>query len=863
MSEYANWFQQITGFPPHPWQERLAAEADPSSRIIRIPTGMGKSAGTLLAWLYHRVVRDDARWPRRLAFVLPMRTLADQVARDARHWVEAARANLRVHLLMGGVEAERWVGEIERPAILIGTQDMLLSRALNRGYGSARGLWPMEFGALHHDTLWIFDEIQLMGVGLATSTQLQAFRDALVGRSLRGTWSWWMSATLQPSWLDSIDFRAMRREHLAQPLHVPEEERKGGIWESQKGLDWRREALDARSLAKLVLEEHQAGSQSLVVVNTVKAAVDLYVQLHKETKQTKGDAPPELRLAHSRFRPHERKQWNFLGREAEENLPQGGRILIATQIVEAGVDISASLLITELAPYPSLVQRFGRAGRRPGQAARVLVIGEVAEERRKALPYTPEELHSAGAALERLLEEGRGVSIRALEESEAGWGEAFLREVYPYKPDQLLRRQEFEDLFDTTPDISGADLDVGRYIRVGDERDVRVFFREIDEKKRILEGMHPTKRDELCPAPAHEVEDFCRKADVGAYLLDFETGHWVRAKRFVPGMTLLLPASGGGYDPELGWAPSSKKAVTVVGDLSQEASAHERVFDEAALVTASQSLEDDSLSQAEWKTIAFHGRETAEEAADLARHLHLPNLLARLLLLTARWHDLGKAHPAFSGAIRSAARETGPPLAMRNDLAKAPAHAWRKPAYPKHPGFRHELASTLALFEFLKRSEPDHPAVKGFTWPDESPGKEREEPIDSHSLAHELRALSVEEFDLLAYLVCSHHGKVRCNLANSPLDQKRNVSATFGIAEGEELPATELADEDGGYETLPVLELSLELASVGLGERFGRSWGERVAGLLERYGPFTLAFLEALFRVADWRASRRNSSEER
>jgi hypothetical protein len=34
-----------------------------------------------------------------------------------------------------------------------------------------------------------------------------------------------------------------------------------------------------------------------------------------------------------------------------------------------------------------------------------------------------------------------------------------------------------------------------------------------------------------------------------------------------------------------------------------------------------------------------------------------------------------------------------------------------------------------------------------------------------------------------------------------------------------------------------------------------RSWTKNVLGLLERYGPFNLAYLETVVRVADWRAS--------
>ncbi len=36
---------------------------------------------------------------------------------------------------------------------------MLLSRALNRGYATGRARWPLEFGLLSHDALWILDGV--------------------------------------------------------------------------------------------------------------------------------------------------------------------------------------------------------------------------------------------------------------------------------------------------------------------------------------------------------------------------------------------------------------------------------------------------------------------------------------------------------------------------------------------------------------------------------------------------------------------------------------------------------------------------------------------------------------------------------
>lgn len=62
---------------------------------------------------------------------------------------------------------------------------MLLSRALNRGYGTSGSRWPIQFGLLNTDCLWTLDEIQLMGAGLATTAQLEAFRPMLGVHGIR------------------------------------------------------------------------------------------------------------------------------------------------------------------------------------------------------------------------------------------------------------------------------------------------------------------------------------------------------------------------------------------------------------------------------------------------------------------------------------------------------------------------------------------------------------------------------------------------------------------------------------------------------------------------------------------------------
>jgi CRISPR-associated endonuclease/helicase Cas3 len=116
---------------------------------------------------------------------------------------------------------------------------------------------------------------------------------------------------------------------------------------------------------------------------------------------------------------------------------------------------------------------------------------------------------------------------------------------------------------------------------------------------------------------------------------------------------------------------------------------------------------------------------------------------------------------------------------------------------------------------------------------------------------------------LLAYLVASHHGKVRVGLHAAPRDQEyrdrdgRGLPIR-GVREGDCLPAVTF---DAGVQPVPALSLTLEPAAIGLSKRTGASWRERCLGLLERYGPAALAYLEALLRAADVRASRLTTSD--
>jgi CRISPR-associated endonuclease/helicase Cas3 len=99
---------------------------------------------------------------------------------------------------------------------------------------------------------------------------------------------------------------------------------------------------------------------------------------------------------------------------------------------------------------------------------------------------------------------------------------------------------------------------------------------------------------------------------------------------------------------------------------------------------------------------------------------------------------------------------------------------------------------------------------------------------------------------------------VRVTWHASPADQKAIDDALRirGVRDGEVLPAVLLAASDGTAIELAPSTLRLDASAAGLNPVTGRGWTERVLGLLERHGPFALAYLEALLRASDQRASR-------
>jgi CRISPR-associated endonuclease/helicase Cas3 len=802
---FGELFRRATGSEPYGFQARIARDGLPD--LIEAPAGAG-TTGVILAWLWRRLYGPDPGRPaRRLIYALPQRSLTEQVSAEVRGWL--ARLGLTdevsLHVAMGArweTEGE-WRDDLHKPAIVIGTTDALVSKALNRALGMSRAIFPIDFALVTNGAHWVIDQPELSPQATATMRQLAAFAARL--------------GTAEPFGLTCLSTLAKK------PIQILDVERTGALSTRLAALRAVRrlpvDPGDYRAIATAVIEHHRPGALTLVVVNTVDAAQRLYPQLRA--------GATECTLLHPRFRGIER-----VGRLAAVTGPPGqrGRIVVTDQVVEAGLDLDAALLVTETAPWPSLIQRAVGCNRGGLLNADAEVWWLPPPD---PFPYRPEDIDATARELGRV--EGERLTTQDLT----------ARDV-PRHHGQLtvIRPSDLAGLFDTAPDPSGDDVDLAPYLRDAGDRDAEDLDVELAWAT-WTPGADGAPDPEIrvpaveyrCRVPIGDAVAFARDRAVWRY--DRSAGGWARitpqpASRPRPSEVLLVSAADGGYGVETGFDPAAPGPVPDSPELLTPDELGKRLALAAAEADCVADAEDD-LDEAEprrWQSLDEHSEQVRDQAAALLAVLAptIPPEAARSAVVAGYLHDLGKAHEIWQDAI----------CALADDDEKAGIEAGRPWAKSGGNGallfaggvaFRHELASLLLI---------DGP----------------------------LAALVAEspDPDLTKYLVLAHHGKLRVHVRERDAPSDLAVPVVTAVT-----PVTPVTPEHQASASVirglrqgvtsavpPMLGQPATTLTVDLDQFLldgDRSWARTVAGLRDRYGPFVLAYLEALVRVADWRAS--------
>jgi CRISPR-associated endonuclease/helicase Cas3 len=760
---------------------RMAREGLPAG--LQMPTGTGKT-GIILAWLWRRLYGPDRDGvARRLIFALPQRTLVEQVATDVAGWLAGLDVvdQVALHVVMGGsVGAQQeWRVQMNRPAIVVGTVDSLVSKALNRGYGMARAIYPIDFALVTNGAQWIVDEVQLCPEATTTLRQLAAFA-ARWGTAEPFALTC-MSATISSTLLSTVDNR-----EVGSVMQIEPAERTG---ELARRLDAARtvrrlpvEPGDHRAVADAVHGLHRPETLTLVVVNTVASARAIHAALCASVL-----API---LLHSRFRGVERQALIDRVRKAADEPGAAGQIVVATQVVEAGIDLDAALVVTEAAPWPSMVQRAGRCNRSGLIADAQLWWSDPAV----AAPYLAADVAASAATLARL----EGVAVT---------GEDLLAQPVAVTEPQVavIRRGDLLTLFDTAPDLTGADLDIAPYVREADELDVQVAWAvwlPADGTGRPPDDVRAPEQRYRCRVPLAGVRELIKRAPVWRF--DQASGRWARvtARQPVrPGEVLVVAATDGGYHPQRGFDPTANGTVPDCPALTG--------MREPACGAEDGFRDDDTAVARQWVPLQQHSDDTRDQAVGLLDVLRpaLPAGAVQAAVTAAYSHDAGKAHDTWQSALCR--------LAGDDDRERIEAgRPWAKSAvdgrlrFGDGTTFRHELVSMLLL----------DGALRGLLG-------------------------GVADPDLVRYLVLAHHGKLRVQV-RGPDDT--DPERLLGLVHAETVPVPSLFGQAAG-------ELVIDLEQFALGGT--RSWTRTALELRDRYGPFVLAYLETLVRIADWRAS--------
>ncbi len=367
-----------------PFQQRTRDKLlNGRSFVLQASTGAGKTRAALepffAAW-----EQNHPEFPRKCFYVVPRRVLASQFYAEYKTLAKDRCPTMSVSIQTGEQSDDQ---KLEGDLIFC-TIDQFLASYLTMPYGLPRRLANVNAGALVGayivmDEFHLHDPEPTLPTALYALGQLRKVAPVLL---MTATFSETMLKQLA-AWLDA-DYECLHSEEIRQ-IDTDEGRRasRQRVWHAQ----------DQPMSTEAILAQHK--HRSIALCNQVVRAQMLYQDL---IEYTQTHAPEtKVILLHSRFLKEDRRRnegdaISLFGKDADRT--QGSVILVATQAIEVGVDITCEVLHTEVAPASSLIQRAGRCARYPQEQGRVEVY-PVEDKPNALLPYTKQQAEEAQQSL--------------------------------------------------------------------------------------------------------------------------------------------------------------------------------------------------------------------------------------------------------------------------------------------------------------------------------------------------------------------------------------------------------------------------------------------------------------------------------
>ena len=819
--------------------------------------------------------------------------------------------SLGVAALRGGIPIDNeWTHNPERPWVMVSTVDQFGSRLLFRGYGVTGGMRPVHAGLAGNDCLVVLDEVHLSVPFAETLAQVADLDSPRLPRRFTVVE---MSAT--PSKKDAerftLDSADMDCEELRRRVDARKEAtlvsvRNGDAIPAQvsriiKSISASKTRGKATKNSPTLwdLSSNHAGQSVGVVVNRVRTA--------RNTHKALEDAGITTYLVTGRMRPLDRieimdKVAPIVDPDSEQRSDELV-VVVATQAIEVGADFSFDAMITECAAVDSLRQRFGRLDRRgtnferTGNAAPAWIIGpkSVVESKRPD-PIYGESVKETWQELESLDKKG---AIEVGPGSLQGFSKAA---IAPRHQAPLLLATHMDAWVQTNPEpIAQPPIDWFLHgIDQGQAPDVSIVWR-FDRTTDALR-LVPPRQAEFLQVPINAAKAWLSSnaevdiADVSQETTDeyvetararndnswvrwggFEKGtETIRISEISPGDIILVDPSRGGIRAGT-WDPSSTERVEDLGDAAQIG--HQRrvtlrldspLLDDVPPATPGDEDEPDSRSARdrilEWlqeQSEASNDQDgwfskAVEQLLESGFEIDLVGLGGEsendaYYILSERHRDTGRRvvdAEAMDGSDESVSLiGTGVTLSRHMDgvggragrIAESLSLSEEIAEDLRLAGRLHDLGKVDSRFqEQLVGGDPvelemlEEPLAKSL------PGARRVRRYPT-GMRHEVASVAMAESnahilapahdkDLVLHLIGTHHGYSRPLPPIIEDEESQTLSYTFdGISVETQLD-------------LPESSLALDMA-----DRFWR--------LVERYGYYGLAWLEAILRLADHRQS--------
>lgn len=392
--------ERLAGTELYSWQRRLLLDHLLPANLpdtIDIPTGLGKTT-VMTLWL--AALSFGAWLPRRLVYVVDRRAVVDQATREAERLATilgsgenrddtvvalreglglTERQRLPVSTLRGQYADNRlWLERPAMPSIVVGTVDMVGSRLLFSGYGVSPRMRPVHAALLGVDAVVVLDEAHLVPAFESLVRQVQSLRRV-------------DGPGVEVAAFKVMALSATGRTNGARPFRLSDEDLRHSRVTARLEATKRLRILPESSpqdlpyrLASRAWELSRPAAAVIVYCNSRKTAVDVAESLRGLLRDAHGTEARGVELLVGERRVHERQRLadsdvfrRFLPRRGrpgvDGSLPA---FLVATSAGEVGIDLDADHMVCDLVPWERMVQRMGRVNRRAksGHAAAVEVV---------------------------------------------------------------------------------------------------------------------------------------------------------------------------------------------------------------------------------------------------------------------------------------------------------------------------------------------------------------------------------------------------------------------------------------------------------------------------------------------------------